>query len=137
MRNFVFILFLSTSTIVNAQNIEFQSDTIRFNSTSFQDLQTNVIANVDTYFVWFNDTKIEWNQKNGTVTYVLTVDSLSSSTLEDQNGAVVTAQVTMGDQINGTLSLQRVGSGIELTVNLTGGSVVVNIKYLISSYHSL
>ena len=133
----IIILFFSLGFNVQAQTTANpQTDTLRWNASGFTDLIANKSAQVTKQFITYGTGKIDFIQKDGKLTYTLTVSSVDGTWSDANVDGTITYNITFNEMM-GTLSITRSSGAITITLNVTSVSNMVNNQYAIANFDIL
>ncbi len=118
-----------------AQTINPQSDTLQWNASGFTDQDADTTIVKACQFKSYGSNKIEWIQKNGSMTYTLTATAMEGTwTNVNSDGSLVYTVAFNG--MTGTLTMARSGS-LSITLHLTGAADTINLVYTITNVETL
>lgn len=135
MKKILLSLLVAIPTGIYAQSSNPQSDTLRWNASGFTDQNTNATVQKTCQFVTYGNSKIDWIQKSGTVTYTLTVNGVSGNWTDANTDGSITYNVSF-NEFTGTLVITRSGA-ITVALNITSPSDQIKNMYSISNFDIL
>jgi len=135
-KSLILFLFVAISWQAQAQNVNPQSDTIRWNASGFVDQNNGKNLQGSSQFITYGINKIDWVQKNGKLVYTLIVSNVTGTWVDSGAEGSLTYNVTLNDMI-GTLSIVRSAGVLSLSLNLTGTVDKINNLYTIANFDIL
>lgn len=131
----VFVLSSLVAEYCDAQN--FETDTIKFQTSGYTDLQDSSLVSAESEFIWYKGDYIKWNQEGGAVVYMIDITGSSPLTLPASVGETLSTEVSMAGGITGSFAISRLEAGIVIFLTLNGGTTPIQVRYSVSSINIL
>lgn len=134
MRYLILFLLLLNGVISVAQDIS--TNTIKWNSSSFTDLNSNTDVSNSCQFITDGDKKIQWIQDNGKFVVDWKITK-SSGKWPDVNQPGSISLTFADDKVKGELTIKKEGTGWLMNLTISGGPSDFNLRYAVSSIEKL
>lgn len=127
-------VILFTGYSIHAQDLS--KSKIQWNSNKFIDLLSNDIINKSVQFITYDNTKIEWIQKNGSIVYSFKIISINGNWSDVNTNGSISFGVAF-DGITGSFSFSRIDDVIKIRLDLKGGAGDIKNEYTITNAETL
>lgn len=134
MRYLILFLLILNGLIAVAQDVS--KSTIKWNSSSFTDLNSNTDISTSCQFITDGDKKIQWIQDNGKFVVDWKITK-SSGKWPDVNQPGSISLTFADDKVKGELTIKKEGTGWLMNLTISGGPSDFNLRYAVSSIEKL
>jgi hypothetical protein len=136
IKQIVIVLFAAISFDVYAQaTVNPQTDTIRWSSLQFTDLNTNISVDGQFQFLTYGSSKIEWVQRNGKLVYTFSVSKVEGNWADANADGSIIYTIKL-NEMTGTLSISR-SAGMSIDLNLSSISDKIKNRYIVNKFDIL